>query len=178
MKRQTKVNNMRKLVYLAIIALAGTLALSACGKKQEQAAGQQQQAQNQGPKKPASKSDTQAWNAYLSSILSKHLQGMKADSPFAYMIPAGDSDADKAARQRQEQAINQTVQRGVLPGNLLAFAGADSKTTADIVVQAFQGAQKNSMKGVIVLFIGDKADEQRVQQVVAPTGAKFRFVQM
>lgn len=168
---------MRKLVYLAIIALAGTLALSACGNKSNQAAPQQSQAAA-GPTKPSDKTDTKAWNAYLGSILSNHLQGMKADSPFAYMIPAGDSDDAKAARQRQEANITTTVERGVLPGNLLAFAGADSKTTADVVVDAFKHAQPDSMKGVIVMFIGDKSDEQRVADAVKPTGAKYRFVAM
>ncbi len=168
---------MRKLAYFAIIALAGTLALSACGNKHNQPSQQQSQAKA-GPTKPADKTDTKAWDAYLSSILSKHLQGMKADSPFAYMIPAGDSADAKASRQRQQDNIATTVQRGVLPGNLLAFAGADSATTANVVVNAFKNAQKGSMKGVIVMFIGDQSDKQRVGAAVEPTGAKYRFVAM
>jgi outer membrane murein-binding lipoprotein Lpp len=174
-----KVNNMRKLASIAIIALAGVLALSGCSNKgkDEQAANQ---AQSQATKltRPTDKSDTQAWNAYLVQILKSHLQGMTADQPYAYLIPAGDTDADKAARQRQLSSVTDTVARGVLPGNLLAFAGPDSSMTADVIVKAFDGAKPNSFKGVIVLFIGDQADQQRVADALKPTGATFRFVQM
>lgn len=167
---------MRKLAYIAIIALASTLALSACGHKNHP---QQHSQANAGPTKPTDKTDTQAWDAYLGSVLNKHLQGIKiTGSTYPYMIPAGDSDKAKASRQRQQDNISTTVQRGVTPGNLLAFAGADSTTTANVVVSAFKNAQPGSMKGVIVMFIGDKADEQRVGAVVKPTGAKYRFVAM
>ena len=93
-------------------------------------------------------------------------------------VPAGDDDASKAGYQRQLENVQDTVARGVLPGNLLAFAGPDSSKTADLIVAAFQGAKPGSFKGVIVLFIGDKADEQRVETAVNPTGATVRFVQM
>lgn len=175
-----KVNTMRKLALLAIVALTGVIGLSACsgGGQQDQQQAQPQQQQQTAVQKPTDPNDTAAWNKYLGSLLQKNMQGMTADRPYAYMIPSGDSDADQAARQRQLDAISDVVGRGVTPGNLLAFAGANSKTTADIVVQAFQGARKGTLKGVIVLFIGDQADQQRVQDVIDPTGAKFRFVQM
>jgi len=70
------------------------------------------------------------------------------------------------------------VARGVLPGNLMAFAGPVSATTADLVVAAFKDAKPGTFKGVIVVFIGDQADQQRVADVVNPSGATFRFVQM
>jgi hypothetical protein len=31
---------------------------------------------------------------------------------------------------------------------------------------------------VVVLFVGDSADKQRVQDAIAPSGADFRFAQM
>mgnify|MGYP001552894608 CR=1 FL=1 len=68
--------------------------------------------------------------------------------------------------------------RGVLPGNLLAFGGPDSTKTADLVVAAFKDAKPGSFKDVIVLFIGDKAHEQRVTDALKPTGATIRFVVM
>lgn len=170
---------MRKLASIAIFALAGVLALSACSKKGE-GDQQAQQAQSQAAKltRPTDMNDTQAWNAYLAQLLRGNLKGMTADRPYAYLIPAGDTDAAKDARQRQLDSISDTVARGVLPGNLLGFAGPDSAKTADVIAQAFQGAKPNSFKGVIVLFIGDQADEQRVADVIKPTGATFRFVQM
>jgi hypothetical protein len=169
---------MRKLASIAILALAGVLALSACSKKGENQQAQQAKTQAAKLTRPTTINDTQAWNAYLAQLLTANLKGMTADHPYPYLIPAGDTDADKSARQRQLASITDTVARGVLPGNLLAFAGPDSAKTADIVVKAFTGAKADSFKGVIILFIGDKADEQRVDDVVKPTGATFRFVQM
>lgn len=170
---------MRKLAYIAIIALVGVFALSGCGNKgKDDQAANQAQTQATQLTRPTDPNDTQAWNAYLVQILKAHLQGMTADQPYAYLIPAGDTDTDKAARQRQLDSVTDTVARGVLPGNLLAFAGPDSAKTADVLVKAFTGAKADSFKGVIVLFIGDQADEQRVADVIKPTGATFRFVQM
>jgi hypothetical protein len=46
------------------------------------------------------------------------------------------------------------------------------------VVDAFKNANPGSFKDVIVVFIGDKADEQKVADAMKPTGATFRFVEM
>ena len=45
----------------------------------------------------------------------------------------------------------------------IPLAEVPERLTADLIVAAFQGAKPGSYKGVIVLFIGDKADEQRVE---------------
>jgi hypothetical protein len=74
--------------------------------------------------------------------------------------------------------VQDTVARGVLPGNLLAFGGPSSAATSEFVVDAFKNANPGSFKDVIVLFIGDKADEQKVEDALKPTGATFRFVEM
>ena len=103
---------------------------------------------------------------------------MTASQPYAYMVTPGVSDDDKAQNDRQLQSVQDTVARGVLPGNLLAFAGQDSSKTADLVTAAFKDAKAGSFKGVIVLFIGDKAEEQRVTDTLKPTGATVRFVAM
>ena len=167
---------MRKFAYLATaLALTGCLALTACNN---QDSNQQATAQVQKLTKPTNPNDTTAWGAYLTQLVRSNLQGMTAAQPYPYLVPAGDDDASKASRDRQLQNVQDTVARGVLPGNLLAFAGPDSSKTADLIVAAFQGAKPGSFKGVIVLFIGDKADEQRVETAVNPTGATVRFVQM
>ncbi len=57
------------------------------------------------------------------------------------------------------------VARGIVRGNLLAYAGADSARTA------------HHQEGVRVLFIGDEADNERVQQAVAPAGVEYIFIQ-
>jgi predicted small secreted protein len=166
---------MRKFVLVAAIALTATLALSACNKHEgDQEAAQQVQ---QAPK-PTDVNDSKGWSAYLGQIVQKNMQGMSANQPYAYMVTAASTDEQKAQNQRQLESVQDTVARGVLPGNLLAFGGPVSATTADLVVTAFKDAKPGSFKDVIVLFIGDQADEQRVTDALKPTGATVRFVAM
>lgn len=167
---------MRKIVLIAALALTAALTLSACGKKEaDQQAGQPA---TQQLTKPTSPTDTKGWNAYLGQLVQNNLQGMKASQPYAYLVTAGDTDEAKAQNDRQLQSVQDTVARGVLPGNLLAFAGPVSSMTADLVVAAFKDAKPGSFKDVIIVFIGDKADEQRVADALKPTGATFHFVAM
>jgi predicted small secreted protein len=166
---------MRKFVLVAAIALTATLALSACNKHEgDQEAAQQVQ---QAPK-PTDVNDSKGWSAYLGQIVQKNMQGMSANQPYAYMVTAASTDEQKAQNQRQLESVEDTVARGVLPGNLLAFGGPVSATTADLIVAAFKDAKPGSFKDVIVLFIGDQADEQRVTDALKPTGATIRFVAM
>jgi hypothetical protein len=167
---------MRKLILVAVLGLTAALILSACGKQQDdqQAAAQQVQKVS----KPSSPSDTKGWNAYLGQLVQNNLQGMSAPQPYAYLVTAGDTDDAKAQNDRQLQNVQDTVARGVLPGNLLAFAGPVSSVTADLVVAAFKDAKPGSFKDVIILFIGDQPDQQRVTDVLKPTGATIHFVAM
>lgn len=168
---------MRKLALVAILALAGTMTLAACSNNNAD----KQQAQQQTVQKltkPTNPNDTEAWQKYLAQVLGQHLQGMTASRPFPYLIPAGASTTAKEGRQRQLDNVTGVVLRGVTPGNLLAFAGPSSTDTADLILKAFEQVPPGSMKGVIVLYIGDQADKARVAAVVKPTGAEYRFVQM
>ena len=167
---------MRKYVFAATLALSGALLLAACGQQEN---GEQQAVV--APKevsKPADLNDKQGWNAYLGQLVQQNLEGMTVDRPYAYMIPVGDGDQVKGERLRQLNAVQDTVARCVLPGNLLAFAGPGSTTTAELVVEAFKHAQPGSFKGVIVLFVGDEADQEHVNKALATSGATFRFVKM
>ncbi len=166
---------MRKLILIAAVALSACVGLSACNKPADD---DQAQEQVQKAPKPADMNDSKAWNAYLGQLVQANLQGMKAPQPYAYMVTPGLTDEQQAQNERQLQGVQDTVARGVLPGNLLAFGGPNSTATADFVVEAFKNANPGSFKGVIVLFIGDKVDEQRVTDVMKPTGATFRFVEM
>ena len=166
---------MRKFALLAVIALTAAVALSACSKNEDAQQDTQKQAQ---ATKPTDPNDTQAWNAYLGQIVQNNMQGMTASNPYPYMVPAGDSPDQIASRDRQLSNVKDTVARGVLPGNMLVFAGPDSTKTADLVVTAFTDAKPGSFKDVIVLFIGSKADQPRVDAVLKPTGATERFVAM
>ncbi len=171
---------MRKYALVALLALAAPLVLAGCSNNDQSAddAAQQQQTQTAKVTRPTDPNDSAAWGKYLQQVLSQHLQGMTADRPYPYMVPGGDSDDAKSRRQRQLDSVTGVVQRGVTPGNLLAFGGPDSSKTGDFMVKAFTDVQPGSLKGVIVLFIGDQADKGRVGAVVKPTGAEYRFVQM
>lgn len=167
---------MRKFAYLATtLALTGCLALAACSHHDNN---QQAAAQAHKLTRPTNPNDTQAWNAYLVQLVQSNLKGMSAPQPYPYLVPSGDDAASTAAYQRQLSNVEDTVERGVLPGNLLAFAGESSTKTANLITTAFADAKPGSFKGVIIVFIGDKADEQRVDAVLQPTGATIRFVQM
>lgn len=165
---------MRKLILIVALALTAGLALTACNKKSDQAP---DAAKAEAPK-PTDPGDTKGWNAYLGPIVQKNMEGMTAGQPFAYMVKAPINDEAKADNARQLLAVQDVVSRGVTGGNLLAFAGPDSTTTANLLVTAMGSAHPNSLKNVIVLFVGDQADEQRVADAVKPTAATFRFVQM
>lgn len=116
--------------------------------------------------------------SYLSGLVQNNLEDMTASQPYAYLVPAGTNNAAIAKRQRQLENVSNVVLRGVTPGNLMAFAGPVSSMTADLLVAAFKNAQSKSLKGVIVVFVGDQADQQRVQAAVDPSGVEFRFVAM
>ncbi|HEX5306396.1 MAG TPA: hypothetical protein VFW82_09960 [Dyella sp.] len=166
---------MRKFVLAATLALAGTVMLSACSKQEE---AQEATQQVQQVSKPTDPNDTKAWNAYLGQIVAANMKGMSADRPYAYLVPAGDDPETQAKYGRQLEAVQDVVARGVLPGNMLVFAGPSSAKTADFITAAFAAAKPGSFKDVIVLFIGDEADKQRVMDVLTPTSATIRFVAM
>lgn len=165
---------MRKFVLIAAIALTATLALSACQKHQEDDQQDTQQAQT--VTKPTDMNDSKGWNAYMGQLVQKNMQGMRASQPYAYMVTAGVTPDAQAQNERQLQNVEDTVARGVVPGNLLAFGGPDSGKTADLIIAAFKDAKPGAFKDVIVLFIGDQADQQRVGDALKPTGATYRFV--
>jgi len=166
---------MRKFILIAAIALTAAVSLSACNKAPD--ATQAPAVAQQAPK-PTDMNDAKGWNDYLGDLVQKNLQGMTAGQPFAYMVDAADTDAAKANNERQLGNVQDTVARGVLPGNLMAFAGANSGKTADLLVAAFKDAKSGSFKDVVILFVGDKADDQRVGDAIKPTGATYHFVAM
>ncbi|MEO6968755.1 MAG: hypothetical protein ABI132_09950 [Rhodanobacteraceae bacterium] len=164
---------MRNFAYAAVIALAATFALSACNKSQptDQAATPAQVS------KPTSPTDMKGWQAYLSQIVQQHMQGIQ-NNPYVYFVPAGDNPDQQAERGRVQDLLNGVVAATVLPGNMIVAGGPDSGKTADALIAAFKNAQPGSFKGVVVLFIGEAADRQRVQAAIAPSGADFRFAQI
>ncbi|MHC1479961.1 hypothetical protein ACYJW8_06895 [Frateuria aurantia] len=173
---------MRKSLLSLALAMGGLLAITGCSQHDQSS----DQSSDQTPAaaaqpavtKPTDVNDAAGWNKYLAYLVSQHLDGMTAAQPFAYLVTPGDSDEAKAARDRQLQTVQDTVSRGVIPGQLLAFGGSQSAQTADLVIAAFKDAKPGSFKGVIVVFIGDETDRQRVTDALQPTGATLRYVVM
>lgn len=69
------------------------------------------------------------------------------------------------------------IARGILEGNMLAFASPDSAKMADLVVASFAGVEEGKMEGVRLLFIGDAVDNDRVKAAVEPSGVTYVFVE-
>ena len=163
---------MNRILRTAAIGLT-LVALIACGKKEEAAPAPV--AAPAAVTMPAD-GDNQAWKLYLVNVAKQNMEGIR-NSPYMYYLPA-DSAADfQDQYTRQLDNVTDTVARGVLPGNMLAFGSPASAKMADLIVEAFKGAAPASMKDVRVLFIGDAADSERAKAAVEPTGATFVFSQ-
>ena len=167
---------MRKIPAIIAFACAAAFALAACNQQKE-AAQQQAAAAPQVAAVPTNPNDKTAWKQYLVSVVTANMQGVKTNHPYMYFVPGGEDDAAKADRQNQLDNVKNVVARGVLPGNMMAFGGPESKTTADLIVAAFADAQAGSFKDVIVLFIGAVGDVDQVKQALASSGADVRFVE-
>ena len=123
-------------------------------------------------------SDDAAWRAYLSDVVTRNMEGI-ANQPYVYYLPAptGDEATDAGNYERLSDKATSDVSRGIVRGNMLAYASADSTKMGDIIVQAFGGVAPDTGKGVRVLFLGSAADRARVEEAVAPAGVDFVFVE-
>lgn len=168
---------MRKFIPIAVLAFAATLSLTACD---QQSSTPQQAAAEQKPEVlplPADPTDRKAWQKYLVSVVTANMSGVKTNHPYMYYVPGGEDEASAADRNNQLENVRNTVLRGVLPGNMMAFGGPDSKKTSDLILEAFKDAQPGSFKDVVVLFIGGTTEGAAVKNALDKTGADIRFVQ-
>ena len=126
---------------------------------------------------PATADDT-AWRAYVSDVVTRNMEGI-ANQPYVYYLPAatGDEAADTGNYDRLLDKAKSDVARGIVRGNMLAYASSDSAKMGDIVVDAFTDVAPDTMKGVRVVFIGSAADQARVAEAVAPAGVEYIFIE-
>ena len=126
---------------------------------------------------PATADDT-AWRNYVSDVVTRNMEGI-SNQPYVYYLPAatGDEAADAGNYDRLSEKASSDVARGIVRGNMLAYASSDSAKMADIIVNAFAAVEPDTMKGVRVVFIGASADHARVAEAVAPAGVEFVFVE-
>lgn len=122
--------------------------------------------------------DDGPWRAYVSDVVTRNMEGI-ANQPFVYYLPAatGDEAVDAGNYERLQDKARTDVARGIVRGNMLAYASSDSTKMADIVVESFADVAPDTMKGVRVVFIGSAADKDRVAAAVAPAGVDFVFVE-
>lgn len=168
---------MRKYAIAISLALATSLALTACDNTGDEPVAD---AEVMAPAVavPAADADKSQWRAYIIDVVQRNLEGVTSRRPFVYFIPAGDADEDIADRINQLDNVQTVVARTVLPGNMLAFGGPDSSITAEFVIDAFADAGVGSFNDVVVLVIGDPADEEQVREALDASDAKVRFVSM
>ncbi|MEO8001014.1 MAG: hypothetical protein ABI644_04000 [Arenimonas sp.] len=157
-----------------------SLLLSGCGKKGGETAGGVQLSEDilAAPKD----SKDESWRKYC-GLLSAQYQAQTQGQLIPYYLPRASMEPDQkdnltaSKYSRQMEVVNLAVQRTVLPGNMLVFCSPDSKTMADLVVEAFADAPKDALKDSKVLFIGKTDDSERVKIAVEAAGAQLVFVE-
>jgi hypothetical protein len=181
---------MKNYIRILSLVLIAAFAVTACGPNEAErekadaaaAAAQKAAVEQAALVLPKDANDKPGWQKYLSAQVTKFTREnqdtVKANRLFMYFVPAGDAQEAVDARTNQANNVSDNVSRGVLPGNLMAFGGPDSKLTADLIADAFKSAPDGSFKGVFVVFIGAAADQDRVKQTLAKSVADFRFIEM
>jgi hypothetical protein len=101
------------------------------------------------------------------------------NQPFVYLLPAESSADFEGLYERLLDKARSDISRGILPGNLLAYASASPSSTkaADMVVATFEGVKPDKLKDVKLLFVGKAEDNERVKAAVAPAGVNYVFVE-
>jgi len=125
--------------------------------------------------KPAGE-DINAWQAYVTDVVKRNMGGINT-SPYIYFLPGESSPDFQGEYDRLLEKVETDLARGIVEGNMLAFASPSSAKMADIASTAFAAVDAGSMTGVKVLYIGDAADNARVEAAVTPTGANYTFVE-
>jgi hypothetical protein len=163
---------MKTILRNVLISLACIVAVAAC-KKEEAAKPVAAPVVLTVPTDPA---DLEGWKKYLGGTVKQNMEGIR-QRPYIYFVPAVIDEETQRQYDAQLTNIQDTLARGVLPGNMVAFGSPDSTKLGDLVVEAFKLSAPGSLKGVRVLFIGARAEEQRVRDAVAPSEGEFVFVE-
>lgn len=162
---------MKVTTRLMLIACLAIPFLVAC-----QPAEEEEKVAVQAPLTAPTTSDDNAWGAYLSEVVTRNMEGVTSN-PYLYYLPGEESADFAGSYERLQGEVGTAMQRGILEGNLVAFGSPASAKMADIIVSAFASVDEASMKGVKVLFIGDRVDSDRVEAAVKPAGVEYTFIE-
>ena len=163
---------MKHIVRLLLIAFFA-LSVVACDKQASAPA-----AADQALLVAPTNEDPAAWREYVSDTVKRNMQGVSS-APFVYLLPAESTQDFQGSYDRLLEKAKSDVDRGILPGNLLAFSSASlsSAKAADLVVAAFADVKPDKLKGVKLLFIGKPEDNDRVKAAVQAAGVDYIFVE-
>lgn len=159
---------MTRLMMIALVALVA-LPLAACKKEEAP------KVEAKPPMSAPATDDRQAWVAYLNDAVPRNMAGI-TNQPYVYFLPGEDSPDFQDQYIRLMEKAQSDVGRGIIAGNMLAYASPASSQMADLVEASFAAVPPESMKGVRVLFFGDPADNERVKAAVQPAGVEYVFI--
>ena len=160
-----------KIMTRLLLSACLVLPLAACQQEEET------QQVERAPVAAPQTDDRNEWRAYLNDAVGRNMEGI-FNQPFVYLLPAdGGSEESAGEYERLAERAETDLARGIIRGNLLAYAGHNSNRVADMAVNAFEKVPEGSMNGVRVLFIGDAVDNPRVEQAVTPAGVEYVFIE-
>ena len=114
--------------------------------------------------------DVEQARQHISALASKTLE---AHQQFVLLhMPAG-SDK-KAGSQRLSGILGDIKHPG---GVVLVIGSEDISTMATIIKQGFANVPPQRLAGCVVIYVGSALEQQAVGEVVAKSGAEFRFVE-
>jgi hypothetical protein len=161
------MNTIARLLMIAVLALP----LAAC-KKPEEAP----KAAEKAPVSAPVNDDASAWRAYVTDVVGRHMDGV-TNPPFVYLLPSEASADFQGSYDRLLDKAKSDVSRGILKGNMLAYASPNSAKTADLIIAAFADVKPEKLKGVKLVFIGKAEDNERVKTAVTASGVDYHFVE-
>ena len=160
---------MKTLIHLFVIAC---LALPFAACKKEEAP----KAEVKAPVAMPTTDDATAWKLYVTDVVGRHMQGI-TNSPYVYFLPSESSENFAGEYERMLEKVEQDLSRGIIEGNMLAFASPAQEKTTEMIETAFKSVPEGTMKGVKVLFIGTPILGERVKTAVTPAGVNYIFVE-
>lgn len=98
------------------------------------------------------------------------------EPPFIFYLPESNTIDFNERYRRTAMSISETAQRGVKPGNVIAFGSPANSHMADILVDTFRNSPSNTMAGVQIIFIGPNIDNNRVHFALSKSGATYEFI--